>query len=79
MWTHFLALARSRAISNGIPLPLRWSEIDAYARLTRNPLTSWELHVITTIDDVWLEIASKQNVTHDDLVEPETAADDAME
>jgi len=41
------------------PQPLAWSEIDAWARLTRRRLTYWVIARIREIDNIFLRLRSE--------------------
>ncbi|WP_456236465.1 phage tail assembly chaperone [Devosia aurantiaca] len=51
---------RSRRGSNGFGVvPITWSDIDAFARLTGLYLVPWEVKIITALDDLWLATVGK--------------------
>lgn len=56
-------------------LPLPYSEIDAWTRLYRIRLKSWEIDMLTMLDDIWLDVMRRKSVTAEDL-KGEDSADD---
>lgn len=59
VWTWFLELNETRGGSAGaggvfLPQPLRFVELDAWARLTGRRPTETETHLLRAIDRLWL-------------------------
>ncbi|MDI6742662.1 MAG: hypothetical protein QMD11_07970 [Smithella sp.] len=54
LWQWFLELSRGRGYAEYGPMPLSYSEIKAWAQLTKTELQSWELNVIKKIDLIYL-------------------------
>lgn len=52
-------------------MPLRWSEIDAWARLYDYRIAPWELDVLAMLDDTWLQIVSKRGISPAELLAEE--------
>ena len=55
----FLHLSGRRPFEQGQPLPIQDTEIEAYARLRRIPLTPHDVDLITTLDGAWLKAMRK--------------------
>ncbi len=56
MWDYFLELHNARS-SNGFgPVPLSYTEIDAWRRLTNQRLDPWELSAIVRLDGVFMTV-----------------------
>jgi hypothetical protein len=60
LWGFFCELSGARGYSEMGPLPLTYSEIQAWAQLTRTDPTAWEIQVIKSIDRVFLTEAMKK-------------------
>lgn len=56
-WSIFLALNKGRGAGMSGPAPLASAEIEAYARLRREPLRPFELDMLTALDAAWMEAA----------------------
>jgi hypothetical protein len=48
-------------------MPIPWTEIQAWAELSRLRPKMWEIEILVGLDDLWLSIQNKKNVTLDDL------------
>jgi len=59
LWRWFLDLSARRGGSGFGPAPLAWSEVAAWARLTRLNPTPWEVDVLLALDDRFLAIRSE--------------------
>lgn len=59
-WKSFIELGRRRGHGESGPLPLSWTDIDAWARLQQHKPSSLELVIITSCDEVWLDVYSKK-------------------
>ena len=60
VWGIFLDLNATRG-SNGFgPLPIAYSEIEAWSRLRREPVRPFEINIIRALDAMWLEVAARQ-------------------
>lgn len=59
MWENFLELNRRRTGNGFSALPLQYSDIEAWARLTKRALDQWELQTLLDIDDAYLGYANK--------------------
>lgn len=55
IWNAFVALSRTRTMTEAGPNPISFTEIDAWCRLTRTPLEPHHVEVIAAMDAVWLE------------------------
>jgi hypothetical protein len=53
VWEYFCELHTQRGHSFGSFLPLSWTEIDAWSRLSRTPLSPWETRVLSLLDVTW--------------------------
>lgn len=63
LWEWFLDLSAGRA-SNGFgPSPLSWQDIAAWAALTGQAPTPWEVSVLRRLDRVYLEVAVSNDTT----------------
>ena len=60
LWEWFCDLSNGRGYAEFGPLPLNYSEIQAWAQLTRTEPTAWEVTVIKQIDRVYLTEANKK-------------------
>lgn len=49
---------RKGATGFGIP-PLEWPDIDAFARMTRQYISPWEIGIIEALDDLYLAEKAK--------------------
>jgi hypothetical protein len=60
LWLAFLELTSTRpSNAMGVGEPLSFSEIESWARLTRRPLTAWQVDVIRRLDTIYLSQAAK--------------------
>lgn len=57
IWEMFVALHHTRGSSFNGAEPIRYAEIEAYARLMRWPLEPRHVELIRAIDQVWMERA----------------------
>lgn len=55
LWRHYRALARTRQSAGFGPLPLEWTQIEAYNLGTLAFLEAWEKEAIKAIDDAYIE------------------------
>jgi hypothetical protein len=42
------------------PSPITYEAIEAWSRLTRNPIFPWEVDALKRIDRVWMQVQSEQ-------------------
>jgi hypothetical protein len=59
LWNYFMELSRARGNNGFGPSPLAYSEIQAWARLTKQALDAWELDAILKLDVLFLNAKSK--------------------
>lgn len=57
LWLAFLHLSAARSVTMAGPNAIRFSEIEAYARLMRMPLAPHHVEVILALDAEWLNHA----------------------
>lgn len=57
IWSWFVELSASRTYGMSGPNPLSWSEIEAWARLRRWPLSDSHITILRALDRAWLEHA----------------------
>jgi hypothetical protein len=57
-----LDLSRSRGGGKG-PAPIAYSEIEAFSRLRREPIRSFEIEIILALDAAFMEFAAKRSKT----------------
>ena len=57
LWGAFLALSRTRTCGPTGPNPISFSEIEAWARLTRTPLEPRHVETLVEMDRLWMERA----------------------
>lgn len=57
VWSIFLALNARRGAGFSGPLPLSMAEVEAYARVRREPLRPFELDMIEALDDAYMAAA----------------------
>ena len=60
LWMWFCELSNSRGFAECGALPLSYSEIQAWAQLTRTEPTGWEISVIKQIDREYLKESNKK-------------------
>lgn len=61
LWAYFLELNRRRK-SNGFgPVPLQYSDIEAWQRMTNRTLDVWELEAILELDDAYLIVSANKS------------------
>lgn len=60
VWGIFLDLTRGRGGGFG-PAPIAYSEIEAYARVRREPIRPFELDMIRALDAAFMEFAAKRS------------------
>jgi hypothetical protein len=60
LWQWFLELSGGRGYSMSGPLPLNYSEIQAWSQLTKTDPTVWEVQVLKAIDKVFIVEAGKK-------------------
>lgn len=66
LWSVYRNLSNRRCYSDGNPLAISFCEIESYSRLTKTPLDSWEVAIITALDDherglMYEDIRNRQN------------------
>ena len=61
LWTIFAELHSGRGNNGFGPLPLSYSEIDAWSRLTAQPLRPWEVAAIKRIDTAYIGHAATKS------------------
>lgn len=54
VWDFFLMLNSARQHSGSGPLPIPFSEMSAWSRLTQITLEVWEVQALRNLDNVWL-------------------------
>lgn len=54
VWKLFIDLSNTRSQGYSGPLPITYSEIEAWSRITETPITSWEVSVIKRLDNVYI-------------------------
>lgn len=59
LWDWYQELARARPSGMGAEA-LRWSEIDAWARMTKRNPEPWEIDVVVAIDSAFLEFMAEK-------------------
>jgi len=57
LWNAFLALSRTRSYHMAGPEAIRFTEIEAWCRLTRTPLAPHHIRILADMDEAWLEHA----------------------
>lgn len=57
VWSVFLDLNTGRQGGMG-PLPIAWSDVEAYCRMTGVRLEEWELNAVRRLDAKWLEVTN---------------------
>ena len=60
LWGWFCDLSNSRQYGEAGPMALTYSEIQAWANLTKNEPAAWEVEVLKKIDRVFLNEAMKK-------------------
>ncbi len=60
LWRWFCELSGGRGYTESGPMPLTYSEIQAWAQLTKSDPTAWEVDVIKRIDREFLVEAAKK-------------------
>jgi hypothetical protein len=60
LWSCFGEMSAGRQYNEFGPMPLQYSEIWAWIRLTKIELDNWELSVIKRIDSLFLSEAMKK-------------------
>lgn len=60
LWRAFLDLHETRAEGFGGPAPITFAEIDAYARLMRQPFEPHHVAGIRAIDRAWMDQVPKE-------------------
>ena len=60
LWQWFCELSGGRGYSISGPLPLNYSEIQAWSQLTKTDPTAWEVQVLKAIDRVFITEAGKK-------------------
>jgi hypothetical protein len=60
LWGWFCELSNGRQYSEAGAMPLTYSEMDAWARLTGNDPTAWEITVIKKLDREYLTEINKK-------------------
>jgi len=61
IWVWFLDLAGSRTSAGFGMNPIAYSEIDAWARLTRQTPTSFEVGILKRLDRIYISVMAKSN------------------
>lgn len=59
LWADFLDLHVSRGVGMGGPLPISFTDIDAWQRVTGNRLEGWQLAMIRRADAAYLATRSE--------------------
>lgn len=59
LWTWYIELATRRPSGMGVEA-LRWSEIEAWARLTGRAPEPWELEIVMAIDSEFLKFTAER-------------------
>lgn len=54
LWNAFLRLSRARTFGPAGPNPIGWAEIEAWARLVREPLEAHHVEILVAMDEAWL-------------------------
>jgi hypothetical protein len=73
LWNMFIQVSRHRPINGANFLALNWSDIESWSRLYGMALKPWELDAITMLDDVWLAVMRKKEISVADLEEERDA------
>jgi hypothetical protein len=60
LWQWFCELSGGRGYSEHGPMPLTYSEIQAWAELTKTDPTAWEVMAIKQIDRVYIQEVNKK-------------------
>ena len=60
LWQWFCELSGGRGYSMSGPLPLNYSEIQAWSQLTKTSPTVWEVQAIKAVDRVFIIEAGKK-------------------
>ena len=60
LWGFFCELSNGRDYGEAGPKPISWSDLQAWADLTKSDPTAWEVDVIKNIDRVFLNEAMKK-------------------
>lgn len=58
LWQTYIRLRRRTPVGMSGPQPITWSDIDAFVRRTGHHLAPWEIVMIETIDDIFLQAGS---------------------
>jgi hypothetical protein len=54
LWDTFMRISTRRGSTGFGAAPLSWSDLDAFVRMTRCPLSPWEIEVIERLDDLFM-------------------------
>jgi len=54
VWTWFCELSGARRFDDGVPQPIGYPELQAWARLTRRAPSDWEVEFLRALDLAWL-------------------------
>jgi hypothetical protein len=60
LWKWFCELSGGRGYSEVGPMPLTYSEIQAWSQLTKSDPSAWEVETLKMIDNVYLNEAMKK-------------------
>lgn len=60
LWQWFCSLSGGRGYTENGPMPLSFSEIQAWAHLTKTDLSAWEVSALKQIDQAFLLEAMKK-------------------
>jgi len=55
LWTAYHRIRRRKGVGFAGPEPIGWSDIEAFNRMTRMRLAPWEVEVIETLDNLYLD------------------------
>jgi hypothetical protein len=75
IWQAYRRLRRRAAVGFSGPQPIAWSDIDAFLRRSGVWLRPWEIQIIESIDDVYLQPQPKPFFPEGEVVVAASAAD----
>jgi hypothetical protein len=58
VWSIFLELDRARGSNGWSPNPIKFVDIEAYARLMREPVRPFEVEIIRALDAVYMKVTT---------------------
>ncbi|MBX4944641.1 phage tail assembly chaperone [Rhizobium binae] len=64
LWSAYNRIRRRKGVGFTGPQPIEWSDIEAFNRMTRMRLAPWEVEVIETLDNLYLD--AKETDLEDD-------------